>query len=157
MLHNSGETAARNYLAQSKVGQWANHINASMASNNRAILDGFDWYIDQDKADGRTMHALAASAVVTFPAGQVNANIDVVLEDGADLAARIVLWDAPDVDVATAPVIACAFARAMIALYPTRSVTSVGVWQARRQQAVEVAHPVALANTATASQVLATM
>lgn len=70
---------------------------------------------------------------------------------------RVVLWDAPDLNQAQAPVIACAFAHALTNLYPSRNFTTVGVWQARRQQLFEVPHAQALSETNAASAVLAGM
>src|SRR4051794_9770217 len=62
-LHAHGAAAARAYLAQSRVGQWANHANPSMSSNNQNVLDGFDWYIAEDAGDGRPMKAIDQVAV----------------------------------------------------------------------------------------------
>jgi hypothetical protein len=157
MLHSAGAPAAKLYLGQSKVGEWANHTNPSMAGNNSNVLAGFDWYIAQDAADGRPAKDLDATTVISLPAGPVIARLDVVLDDGDDLAARVVLWDAPSFDSDVAPVMACAYAYALQALYPFRSFTTIGIWQARRQRRVEVPYADALAQTQTASAVLATM
>jgi hypothetical protein len=157
MLYATNAAAAKLYLGNSKVGEWTGHANASMASGARAVIDGFDWYVRQDAADGRPMRRLDARADVTLPAGLVAARVDVLLDDGADLAGRVVLWDGPDFDPAVAPVMACAFAHAMTALYPARSLTTVGIWQARRQRLAEVPHSAALARTAEASAILAAM
>ena len=157
MLHNEGAAPAKLYLAQSKVGEWTGHSNASMASGARAVIDGFDWYVKRDAADGRPMMVLDAKTSVSLPAGTVSARLDAVLNDGTSLAGRVVLWDGPDFDESVAPVMACAFAHALQALYPSRSFTTVGVWQARRQRLTEVPHASALVETAAASAILASM
>lgn len=157
MLHTSGPGPARTYLGQSKVGQWTAHENNSMASGARAVIDGFDWYIKQDAADGRQMKALDEKAVVGLQGGSVSARLDVVLRDGAALAGRVVLWDGPDFKPADASVMACAFAHALQILYPADVFTTVGIWQARRQRLVEVSHAAALAQTAAASAIFAAM
>jgi hypothetical protein len=157
LLHTSSPAAAKLYLGQSKVGQWAAHTNASMASGSQNVLDGFDWYVAQNAADGRQMKFLDQGAVVTLQGNDVNTRLDVVLDDGADIAGRVILWDGPNFDPAIAPVMACAFAHALHALYPARNVTTIGIWQARRQRHVEVPYPSALAQTAAASAILAAM
>lgn len=157
MLHNTGPGPAKAYLAGSKVGEWTGHSHRSLASSANAVVDGFDWYSARDAADGRTMSALDREAVITLPAGQVSARLDVVVNDGADLAGRVVMWDAPDFEEGAAPVVACAFAHALEALCPGRSFTTIGVWQSRRQRLVEVPHASALAATAAASTILASM
>lgn len=157
MLHQSNAAAAKLYLGQSKVGEWVGHTNASMASGAANVIDGFDWYVDQDAADGRPMRSLDQSSVVTLQGNAVNARLDVVLDDGADLAARIILWDGPNFDPGIAPVMASAFAHALQALYPGRNFTTVGIWQARRQRLVEVPHATALAKAVDAGTVLAGM
>lgn len=156
-LHTNGAAAATSYLNQSKVGQWVGHTNASMASGAQNVLDGFDWYIQEDAADGRSAKALDESRVVSLQGTSVKARLDVVLDDGSDLAARVVLWDAPNFKAADAPVIACAFAHALQDAYPTRAFTTIGIWQARRQNRVEVPHAAAIAQTAAASAILLAM
>jgi hypothetical protein len=157
-LHTSGAAQAKFYLADSKVGEWAGHENRSMASGAQAVIDGLDWYTREDASDGRPMKDLDAKRVVSLQGNAVSARLDVVLDDGPDhLAARIVLWDGPNFDPAVAPVMACVFAHALEELYPGRTFTTVGVWQARRQRHVEVPHAAALAATAAASATLASM
>jgi hypothetical protein len=51
-LHTGDSESAKRYLAESKVGQWTAHDNASMASGARAVVEGFDWCVAQDAADG---------------------------------------------------------------------------------------------------------
>jgi hypothetical protein len=148
---------ARQYLAQSKVGAWANHPRPSMATNNQRVLDGFDWYIQEDAADGRPMHGLDKTVVVSLKGTNVEARLDVVMKDGSDLAGRVVFWDGPDFDATSAPTIACVFAHALVALYPGRNFTTVGVWHARWQYKEEVPHAAAIARTAAAHQILAAM
>ena len=155
--HTNGAAPAKAYLAGSRVGAWAGSANPSLASNAQAVLDGFDWYVNSDSADGRPMHGLDAQTPISLPTGSVDARLDVVLKDGADLAGRVVLWDGPDFNAATASTIACAFALALTALYPGRVITTVGIWQARRQRKVEVPLATALAQTAAAGAVLAAM
>jgi hypothetical protein len=157
LLHNRGPNEAKSYLATSKVGEWTGHSHRSLASSATAVVNGFDWYASQDAADGRSTSTLDAKALVDLPAGQIEVRLDVVLDDGDDLAARAVLWDAPTINGAIAPVMACAFAHALEALYPERSFTTVGVWQARRQQLVEVPFDTAISQTAAASAILASM
>lgn len=156
-LHTGSVAAARKYLANSTVGTWTNHANPSMASGARAVVDGLDWYAACDAADGRPVHKLEPEAAVTLPAGDVNARLDVVLVDGPDLAGRVVLWDGPRFDPSQAAVMTAVFAHALVSLYPGRSFTTVGLWQARRQQLVEVPHAAALAAIGAANAVLATM
>jgi hypothetical protein len=128
-----------------------------MASGASAVIDGFDWYIKQDAADGRQMKDLDVQAVVGLQGGSVSARLDVVLDDGADLAGRVVLWDGPDFNATVAPVMACAFAHALQILYPSRAFSTVGIWQARRQRLIEVPHATALAQTSAASAIFAAM
>jgi hypothetical protein len=156
-FHTQGAAAGKLYLGQSKVGQWVSHTNASMASGASNVLDGFDWYVNEDAADGRPMRFLDERTVVSLQGNALDARVDVVLDDGADLAGRVILWDGPDFDPAIAPVMACAFAHALQTLYPTRNFTTVGIWQARRQRLAEVPHSAALAQTAAASAILAAM
>ena len=128
-----------------------------MASGARAVVDGLDWYAASNTADGRQMRAVDQEAVVNLPGGAVSARVDVVLSDGNDLAGRIVLWDGPRFDPGMAPVMTCVFAHALASLYPGGSFTTVGLWQARRQQLVEVPYADALAATPAASAVRASM
>jgi hypothetical protein len=86
MLHTSNAAAAKRYLAGSKVGSWTSHANARMASGARAVVDGFDWYVKSDAADGRMFKDLDKETVVVLPAGSISARLDVVLEDGDDLS-----------------------------------------------------------------------
>jgi hypothetical protein len=156
-LHRASAASAKQYLRQSKVGEWANHSNQSMATNNQRVLDGFDWYVQQDAADGRPMSALDQSTVVNLQGFDVETRIDVVLNDGSDLAARVVFWDAPTFDDPLASTMACAYAHALQLLYPGRNFTKIGIWQARSQYLVEVPYANALARTRAAAAVLATM
>lgn len=156
-LHTADAATAKQYLAQSKVGEWANHSRASMATSNSRVLDGFDWYVQEDAADGRPVKDLDRSAVVSIQGIDVDAHLDLVLDDGADIAGRVVLWDGPDFDAELAPTIACAYAHALVALYPGRNFTTVGIWQARRQYKEEVQHASAIARTPAAHKILAAM
>jgi hypothetical protein len=154
IMHRRGAEPARTYLAESVVGEWANHANASMASNARAVLAGFDWYIEHAETDGRSMAALDRSIAVTLDAGGIMVRLDVVLEDGDGLGARVILWDAPHLDEAAARTSVYPFAVALATLFPGQRYTSIGVWQARRQELVEVPHAEALAQRAAANTVL---
>jgi hypothetical protein len=145
------------YLRQSKVGDWANHPHTSTATNNQRVLDGFGWYVQADAAHGRPVKGLDETAIVTLGGIDVETRIDVVLDDGNDLAGRVVLWDGPEFDPTKAETIACPFAYALQALYPGRGYTTIGVWQARRQYAVEVPHAAAMAATPAAIRILAAM
>jgi hypothetical protein len=155
--HANGAAAARDYIAGSIIGSWVNHSNASMASGAKAVVNGVDWYCAMDAVDGRPAKALDREHLVQLPAGDISARVDVVLDDGADLAGRIILWDGPDFDPARAPVMACVFALALSAMYPGRNFTTIGIWQARRQRHIEVPSGVAMAELAAASVVLAAM
>jgi hypothetical protein len=157
MLHTATPAAARLYLARSTVGSWTSHDNPSMASGAQAVVDGFDWYAQSHAADGRAFKALDEQAVVALPSGSLSVRLDVVLDDGDDLAGRVVLWDGPDFAPGSAPVMACAFAYGMQTLYPGRSFTTIGVWQARRQRLVEVPFAQALAQTTSADSILASL
>ena len=158
LLHNTGPDQAKSYLAASKVGEWTGHAHPSLASSATAVVNGFDWYAGRDAADGRATSTLDPAVLVNLPGGQIKVRLDVVLADGEDLAARAVLSELlPTLNEATAPVMACAFAHALEALYPGRTFTTVGVWQARRQQFVEVSFHAAIAQTAAASAILASM
>lgn len=138
LYHQRGASAARRYLRSSKVGQWANHTNPSMATSNSNVLSGLEAYIAADSADGRTAVGFARSAVLAWPAGSLKARLDVILTDGNGLAARAILWDGPDLTEAQAPLIAAPYAAALTQLHPEASRTAIGVWQARRQTYIEV-------------------
>jgi hypothetical protein len=103
MLHTTGATSAKLYLGDSKVGDWTSHSNASMASGAQAVVAGLDWYARMDAADGRSMTALDQRAIIRLPNGTISARVDVVLEDGDDLAGRVILWDGPDFHIDSAP------------------------------------------------------
>jgi hypothetical protein len=128
-----------------------------MATSNSRVLDGFDWYVQEHAADGRPVKDLDRSAVVDLQGIDVDARIDVVLEDGTGVAGRIVFWDGPDFDAALAPTIACVFAHALQALYPGQTYTTIGIWQARRQYREEVPFASAMGRSAAAHKVLAAM
>lgn len=51
LYHGKGAATARGYLHSSKVGQWANHTNSSMATSNTNVLSGFEAYVAADAAD----------------------------------------------------------------------------------------------------------
>lgn len=155
LLHTEGAIVARTYLAQSKVGEWTGHGNRSMASGANAVIDGFNWYIANDAADGRAFRALDQEADISLPTGPVTARLDVVLDDGTDVAGRVVLWDGPDFDDAIAPVMAYPFADALQQLFPATTVTTIGIWQARRQRRAEIPYAAAIAQAAAADAILA--
>jgi hypothetical protein len=138
LYHENGVSAARNYLRSSKVGQWANHANASMATSNSNVLSGFEAYVAADMADGREIKGLARSTVLGWPAGPLAVRVDVILADGNGRAARVLFWDGPELAESQAPLIAAPYAAALEQLYPEASVTSIGIWQARRQAYFEV-------------------
>lgn len=138
LYHREGAVVARRYLRSSRVGQWANHTNPSMATSNSNVLAGFDAYAAADAADGRPAVGLGPTAVLAWPAGSLKVRLDVILADGEGLAARVILWDGPDLTEAQAPLIAAPYAVALGQLYPEASLGAVGVWQARRQTYVEV-------------------
>jgi hypothetical protein len=138
LYHEEGVITARGYLQSSKVGKWANHANPSMATSNGNVLAGFDAYVVADAADGRSAKGLARSTVLDWPAGPLMVRLDVVLSDGNGLAARALFWDGPDLTESQAPLIAAPYAAALEQLHPEALLTSVGVWQARRQSRFEV-------------------
>lgn len=138
LYHQSGAATARSYLRASKVGQWSNHTNPSMATSNSNVLSGFEAYIAADRADGRHVVGLAQYTVLTWPAGPLKVRLDMILGDGDDLGARTVLWDGPDLEEAQALLIAAPYASALRQLQPERTLTTIGVWQARRQSYFEV-------------------
>ncbi|HEY7951246.1 MAG TPA: hypothetical protein VID51_10525 [Solirubrobacterales bacterium] len=138
LYHEEGAPAARRYLRSSKVGRWANHANPSMATSNSNVLSGFDAYVTADIADGRPVSALAQDTVLAWPAGPLKVRLDVILTDGKALAARTLFWDGPDLTEIQAPLIAAPYAVALAQVHPEASLTTIGVWQARRQTHVEV-------------------
>jgi hypothetical protein len=138
IYHEEGAPVARHYLRSSKVGKWANHTNPSMATSNSNVLSGFDAYVTADIADGRPVSELAQSTVLAWPAGPLKVRLDVILTDGDALAARTLFWDGPDLTETQAPLIAAPYAAALAQLRPEASLTTIGVWQARRQTHVEV-------------------
>lgn len=138
VYHEEGASAARVYLRSSKVGQWANHTNPSMATSNSNVLSGFEAYVAADITDGRPVAGLAQSTVLAWPAGPLKVRLDVLLTDGSGLAARALFWDGPDLTETQAPLIAAPYAAALAQLRPEASLTAIGVWQARRQTYVEV-------------------
>jgi hypothetical protein len=144
VYHEEGASAARAYLRASKVGKWASHTNPSMATSNSNVLSGFEAYVTADITDGRSVAALGQSAVLAWPAGPLKVRLDVVLGDGDGFAGRAILWDGPDLTEAQAPLIAAPYASALAQLFPGVSLTSMGVWQARRQTWTEVPFNVAL-------------
>jgi hypothetical protein len=109
-----------------------------MATSNSNVLSGFDAYVTADAADGRPAKGLARRAVLAWPAGPLMVRLDVVLGDGNGLAARALFWDGPNLTESQAPLIAAPYAAALEQLHPEASLTSIGVWQARRQTHIEV-------------------
>lgn len=138
VYHEQGATAARGYLHSSKVGRWANHTNPSMATSNSNVLSGFDAYVVADVADGRSAKELSCRSVLAWPAGPLMVRLDVILADGNGLAARALFWDGPDLTESQASLIAAPYAAALEQSHPEALLTSVGVWQARRQTHFEV-------------------
>lgn len=138
LYHGRGAATARGYLRSSKVGQWANHTNSSMATSNSNVLSGFEAYVAADAANGKPVLQLAQNAVLAWPAGPLKVRLDVILDDGEGCAARAVFWDGPDLTEAQAPLIAAPYAAALAQLRPEGILTSIEVWQARRQTYIEV-------------------
>ena len=147
-FHEIGSAEARDYLTQSVVGRWLDHDNPSMASNARAVLAGFDWYVVTALADGRPTSALNATSRIVLGSGHLDVRLDLVIEDDGAVAGRGIFWDGPMFDPGSAAVSAYAFAAALEALYPDRTFASIGIWQARRQQRFEIAFSDALAQRA---------
>jgi hypothetical protein len=138
VYHERGAPAARRYLRSSKVAKWANHTNPSMATSNSNVLSGFDAYVSADTSDGRSVVGLAQTTVLSWPAGPLKVRVDAILTDGDGLAARALFWDGPDLSEAQAPLIAAPYAVALGQLYSGVSLTTIGIWQARRQTYIEV-------------------
>ncbi len=154
-LHVAGAARARAELAAGKVGQWAAHQNPSMASGNSNVIAGLDAYIAEAARDGRAHLRFDATSVVRLPSRAIEARVDVVLDDRGDVAGRVVLWDGPDFDPADAPVMAAVYAKALEQLYPGRVITTIGIWQARRQRFEEVDFASAVAQLPAADTVAA--
>jgi hypothetical protein len=144
LYHEKSAPVARRYLRLSKVGLWANHTNPSMATSNSNVLAGFDAYIAADRADGRPAAALSEGTVLSWPAGPLKVRLDITLRDGEGIAARVLFWDGPDLTELQAPLIAAPYAAALSQLHPEASLTTIGVWQARRQTYTEVPTQIAL-------------
>ncbi len=123
-----------------------------MATANSNLLRGFQWYVRQDGADGRAVRTLGHKAIVDVGGGELRATVDVVLDDGEGIAGRAVLWDGPDFADEDAPLIAYPFAAALQASFAGRTLTTIGVWQGRRQHAVEVSAFEALGRKADADR-----
>jgi hypothetical protein len=157
VYHEEGAAPARSYLRASKVGIWASHTNPSMATSNSNVLAGFEAYVAADLADGRPARGLARNAVLSWPAGPLRVRIDVVLGDGNGLSGRALLWDAPDLTEAQAPLIAAPYAAALEQLHPEASLTAIGIWQARRQTHIEVPIETALAEVRAAQRLQFTL
>jgi hypothetical protein len=138
LYHEKGAPTARRYLRSSKVGQWANHTNPSMATSNGNVLSGFDAYVVTDTGDGRRVAELAKSTVLAWPAGPLKVRLDAILTDGEGLAGRAIFWDGPDLVEAQVPLIAAPYAAALAQLHPEATLTGIGIWQARRQTYIEV-------------------
>jgi hypothetical protein len=141
--HEDGPAAARAYIGASTVARWAKHTNPSMATSNANVLEGFEAYIEADRRDGREVIELAVEPTLHWPAGPLLVRIDVLLADGADLAARVLFWDGLEIDRADAELIAAPYAAVMEQLHPEPTITGVGVWQARYQSYHEVPFEVA--------------
>jgi hypothetical protein len=152
VYHEEGASAARAYLRSSKVGRWANHNNPSMATSNGNVLSGFEAYVSADIADGRPVSELAQNTVLAWPAGPLKVRLDVLLTDGKALAARTLFWDGPDFKEAQAPLIAAPYAVALAQVHPEATLTTIGVWQARRQTRIEVPIASALREVRTAQR-----
>jgi hypothetical protein len=153
-FHEKGATAAITYVSESKLGEWANHTNPSMASGARNVINGVVEYTKAATADGRKNVRLDQKTVVKLKAGPVEVSIDVVLADGNDIAGRVVMWDGPDFEPEDAPLIAAVYSQGLQQLYPKRTITSIGVWQGRRQSRAEVAFGDAQAQLKKSSRVL---
>jgi hypothetical protein len=158
MFHTTNAISAKTYLAQSVVGEWTSHPRQSMATNAQRVVDGLDWYIAEDQRDGRPMQAIDETTVVNLPVGgPLQVRLDVVLADGAGVAGRAVFWDGAEFDQTQASVMACAFALGLQQLHPKSTVTTIGIWQARRQYFVEVPYAQAISRSTDAGNVLAGM
>lgn len=153
-FHDDGAAAAIAYVSGSKLGEWASHTNPSMASGAQNTINGVVEYTKAAAADGRKMVDLDPKTVVNLKSGPVEVSIDVVLADGNDIAGRIVMWDGPDFASEDAPLIAAVYSQGLQQLYPKRNITSIGVWQGRRQTRAEVAFRDAQAQLKKASRIL---
>jgi len=128
-----------------------------MATSNSNVLSGFDAYVVSDVADGRPAKGLAQTTVLAWPAGPLMVRLDVILGDGNGLAARVLFWDGPDLVEGQAPLIAAPYAAALEQLHPEAMLTSIGVWQARRQTHVEVPIGSALGEVRAAQRLQSTL
>lgn len=117
-------------------------------------MAGFSWYVTQDASDGRPHVSLGEETIAKIGDHFLPVRLDVVLQDDADVAARIVLRDGPDFLDADAPLIACPFALGLEVLYPDATFSTVGIWQTRRQHLVEVVHADAVTRTSDLLSVL---
>jgi hypothetical protein len=125
-----------------------------MASGARNVINGVVEYTKAATADGRMKVDLDQKTVVKLKAVPVEVSIDVVLADGDDIAGRVVMWDGPDFEPEDAPLIAAVYSQGLRQLYPKKTITSIGVWQGRRQSRAEVAFGDAQAQLRKASRVL---
>lgn len=138
VFHDQGAAAAIGYASGSKLAEWANHTNPSMASNAQNTLNGIVEYTKAAAADQRSVIDLDQRTVVNLASGPVEVSIDVVLDDAGDVAGRVVMWDGPDFHPDDAPLIAAVYSQALQQLYRERTVTSIGLWQGRRQTRIDV-------------------
>jgi hypothetical protein len=109
-----------------------------MATSNSNVLSGFDAYVTADTAGGRPVAELARNTVLAWPAGPLKVRLDVTLTDCDGLATRALFWDGPDLTEAQAPLMAAPYAAVLAQLHPEASLTTIGIWQARRQTYIEV-------------------
>lgn len=152
--HSQGSQEACRYIRSSVLGRWTGHTNPSMASNARNTIAGLDNYVAGDAADGRALLGLDEETVVVLAGGPVRVRFDVVLDDDGDrVAGRIVLWDGPDFTDDEAATIASVYAIALPRLHPDRVVTTIGIWQARRDHIVELPMRAAMAKRSDLEQI----
>lgn len=151
--HLEGVEAARAYVQESKLQAWSAHRNPSMKSNALNTLAGIEAYFAADRAVGRNVLDIGRTTVIELPAGPIKVFLDVVLEDGNDLASRSVFWDGLEFLADHASTAAAVYALAMRQIYPGQTITTIGVWQGRHQSQIEVPFGTAIRQRGRANQV----
>lgn len=138
IYHRSGAKAALSYLNNSKVGDWTDSPNPSLASNARNTIAGLELYIAEDIADKRPLRELDRKTVISLSSGPVEVRLDAVLDDIDGVAGRVVLWDGPDFAEKDAAAIAAVFGEALEKAFPGETATSIAIWQVRRGHTIEI-------------------
>lgn len=157
LYHQAGRQVALEYVGESKLAAWAGSRHRSLASSASNVIDGVSAYITADQGDGRTVLELGRETVIALPSGPVKARIDVVLEDSGGLVGRVVFWDGPGFQATQVPLLAAPFSEAMRRMYPQRTISSIAVWQGRRQIQEETSFNAAQRRLPRANQIAASL